>query len=449
MIKDQQAKNPNTTKYNPRSDKVLDYWNGNEDNEGYLSDHGISLMTYDRLVSILLDGCDEEYESLKNVKIVIFDECHTLFSDTFIHNIDLVIQWTLDKIYAGDRYIIGLTATPTIVEYNAKRLGGRINRMNKNMIIQYQAKQMICTDFDTIPYLVSSNKLKGKTLILCASIADCMKLQESLKNAAVIVSPNAPEYTASMQYLRDYIVDYESLPEYFDYPVGEGIFEKRKLEVLITTSTMREGVNLREESGIRNVISCFTDELHVTQFAGRCRYNLDTIVIANTYVRSDNLRPDEYLQSSRLLFKKYWENKKNIAWFNTVSHLVTHDCYGVHRFVLGSDDVRFIEFINKYWLVPKGVGVEEAKAYCIHTSEQKEGIRTMAINCNLFPLLYARSVTFSRVIGLLEDSLGYTIESGRTIFKDDTTGITSRDTYKLIINFDDDKLDKERNYIAV
>src|SRR5574344_1911336 len=174
---------------------------------------------------------------------------------------------------------------------------------------------------------------------------------------------------------------------------------------LISTTTLREGFNLREKSGVRNVISCIADELHVTQFLGRCRYPVENLVIANTYVRSDNLRREPYMQASREKFKKYMENKECASWFHTVSHLVEHDAYGTKKFVLGSDDVRFINYVNGKWLVPKGIPENEVLPYRIWRQEDKQEIINLAVDCKLFDLVKSK-ITFLKVVSLLQNSLG-------------------------------------------
>jgi hypothetical protein len=205
------------------------------------------------------------------------------------------------------------------------------------------------------------------------------------------------------------------------------------LEVLIATSTLREGFNLRESSGVRNVITCLTDELHVTQFAGRCRYNIDNLVIAETQIRSDNLRQNTYIVSSREKFRQYMNNKECASWFNAVSHLVIHDAYGTKKFVLGSDDNRFINYINGKWLVPKGISSKLLQRYRIYKEEDKNEIVDMADDCKLFDLCRSK-ITFLRVIKMLESCLGYDVQTGRTAMSD------GHQTYKLIVAFDDEKV---------
>lgn len=422
ITKEQQARNVGTTKLRNSDTKILQYWNGLEDEESIMGEHGIMLATYDQLISSI-QGQGEEI--LGAVKIIILDECHTIFSDTFIEDVKVLRLWLREVIYGKRKLIIGLSATTNIIDYYSQEWSVPINRLNKDIITGYQASQMICTDFDTISYLISANKLIGKTIIMCPSIRHCNILAGRLKNAAVVVSPHSPEFTTEMGRIRDYMVKYEVLPATFFTSNGE----ERELDVLISTTTLREGFNLRESSGVRNVISCITDELHVTQFLGRCRYPVDNLVIAYTYTRSDNLKKDSYLHSSREKFKAYMDNKECVSWFNTISHLVKHDAYGTKKFVLGSDDIRFINYVNEKWLVPKGIPENEVLPYRIWREEDKEEIIDKAVSCKLFDLVKSK-ITFVKVIGLLQNSLGYEIDKGRSVIE----GL--QHTYRLVVFFD-------------
>lgn len=429
VTKDQQSRNAGTSKLLNRDDKIVQYWNGIEDEEPILEEYGILIATYDQLIGMILQGYGEKVEVLNRVKIIILDECHVLFSDEFIQKIATLRLWLREVAYGKRKILIGLSATTGIINYYSDSWGIPINRINNIPITGYQAKQMICTNFDTLPYLISANKLPGKTIIMCHSIKDCNLLASRLCNAAVIVSPHSEHFTEEMARIRDYIVRNESLPPTFLNSSGE----ERDLEVLISTSTLREGFNLREKSGVRNVVTCLTDELHVSQFAGRCRYNIDNLVVADTSIRSDNLNRDDYLVSSRQKFKNYMQNKECVSWFNAVSHLVSHDAYGTKKFVLGADDTRFVNYINSKWLVPKGVSKLKQREYRIWRDSDKDEIVKMADACNLFDL-YRSQLTFTKVIKMLQSSLGYEIDSGRTILDG------NQRTYKIIVSYDESKI---------
>ena len=231
-----------------------------------------------------------------------------------------------------------------------------------------------------------------------------------------------------MSRIRDYIVRHEELPP--TYFTDDGA--EHELDVLVSTSTFREGFNLRKSSGVRNVICCMTDELHVTQFVGRCRYSIDQLVIADTFVNSNNLKRDPYIWRSQQLFKEYMANKECAAWFNTLAHLVEHDAYGTKKFVLGSDDVRFVNYINSHWLVPKGASTEVIKQYRIWRDNDKQAIVDMAVQCRLLPLVKSK-VTFIKVITMLNAVFGYEIEQGRSMIEG------HQHTYRLIVAFNEDE----------
>jgi hypothetical protein len=419
ITRDQQARNSGISAFNP---DIVDYWNDG----GELQDHGLTIMTYDRLVKIIKDGCQNDVELLSHLKVVVFDECHTLFSDLFIGGVDSIKEWVREVIYRNGKLFIGMTATPAIIAADGKHWGIPIVKINAETVVRYRAKHLICTNFKTIPYLIGTNRLPGKTMIMCSTVADCFTLQDQMQNAAVIISPHAKGFTEEMRQIRAYIVKNESLPDFFIYTKPDGTTERRPLDVLIATSTLREGVTLREESGVRNIISCIPDELHVTQFAGRCRYDLDNLIVAQHSAYSDKDKTSAYVLKSREKFKQYIENKECAEWFNSISHLVKHDIYGVRKFFLGTDDMAFINYINRRWLVPKGV---DADPYRIWKIEDKNEIIAMANKCRLFSL-WPYEVSFIKVIKLLQNGLGYEVDSGRVILGG------SKQTYKLVVSYD-------------
>lgn len=432
LIVDQQAKSEGISKYNIHNISFIDYWNGVEDSTAPIERKGIQIMTYDKIINILATQNVEGLETLNRIKVIIFDECHTLFSDKFIRDVEMLKVWIRDTLYTGSKAIIGMTATPNIIAYYQSEWGVITNRLNKEILINYKAKQLHCTNFDTIPYIITT-KLEGKTIVMCYSLADCKKLKEDLPNSFILISKSNKEFTKEMDRVRQYIIDNESLPDTFTDEDGN----EKELDVLITTSTLREGVNLREKSGIRNVVCCFTDELHITQFMGRCRYNIDNLIVAETYINADNFNSSKYLTLCRSAFKDFMKSDDNTSWFHSVAHLVKHNSYDTKRFVLNIDEKRFIGYINKNWLVPKGItDKSELDRYKIYRQEDKEEIIRMVVKCKLLKLYFSQ-ITFNKVIELMENNLGYVVESKRGMIN------KKKHTYKLIVDFDEDKINIE------
>jgi hypothetical protein len=336
-----------------------------------------------------------------------------------------------------------MTATPGILFYHEKTWGVELNKINKNVLKGYTAKHLVCTNMETVPYLIAVNHLAGKSLIMCATVDNCFKLQKEIPDSAVLISPHNSRFTPEMESIRQTIVDEETLPDTFLAVTerddkGKAIaYERRPLNVLIVTSTAREGFNLKPESGIKNVVCCYGDPLHITQVCGRARFDIDTLVVADTYFRGDNLDQDSYLAEQRQAFKGFLYLRNNLKWFDGISHLVDHDVYGTKRFILSSDESRFISYINTKWLVPPTINKSDTDKYKIWRQEDKNEIVSVFKDCKLINIP-EDFITFHKVISILTQSLGYEIESGQQRFDG------SFHRYKLVVSFDEDKVNYDK-----
>jgi len=434
LVVEQQTKEDekDVTKYNPRDKKYVKYWNGEIDSIEEIEKAGIQVMTYDKLIYIIKDMNNPKFKTLNNLKVIIFDECHTLFTDLFIKDIEILKVWIRDTLYTNEKYIIGMTATPSILYYNRLKWGVMIQKLNKEVLINHKAKQLYCTDFKTIPYLIAT-QLRGKTLIMCYSISDCKKLKEDLPNSFILTSKANKSNTIQMNIVRKNIKNLGKLPDTFID--NDGI--EKELDVLITTSTLREGINLEKESGVRNIICCFSDELTITQFAGRCRYDIDALIVADTHINSFSFDSNKYLVKCKDSFKDFLKNSENTSWFDSIAHIVKHDVVNTIKFALSTNEARFIDFINRKWLVPKGITDKDMIKYKIYKKEDKDEIVKMVVKCKILKLYYSQ-ITFNKVVDLMQNTLGYTITTGRSMFDKE------QHTYKLIIDFMDKNLSKDR-----
>jgi hypothetical protein len=377
MIVDQQTKNDGISKLHLNNYRMIDYWNG-DDKDDLINNSDMFIMPYNSIIDIINNNRYSNKDSLENVEMIIFDECHTMFSDKFIDDIKVLRMWVENNIRKGKIIFLGLTATPHIVDWyiDSHLWGVEINRLNEDIIIRYRANQLICTDFDSIPSLITSNTISGKTMIMCCTVDDCRRLKSEIPNSTILISKNNNSKNNTdllnphMNKLRQYIVDNSSLPDTYEEPICDGSgkevdYKIKKLEVLLTTSTLREGVNIEYISNVKNIISCFTDELHIIQFAGRCRYNIDNLVVADTYVRSDNRKPDPYLSLKRDSFKEFL-NKTNNDWFDSICHIVNHPIYKTIIYKNSKEVNNFIKWINKKWLIPLDINENELKNYYIY-----------------------------------------------------------------------------------
>lgn len=92
----------------------------------------------------------------------------------------------------------------------------------------------------------------------------------------------------------------------------------------------------------------------------------------------------------------------------------------------------FTEYINTKWLVPSGI--TDIDKYRIYKQVDKDEIIEKVINYQLLDLPRSH-ITFNKIIGFMQDTLGYTIEDGRFRLK------RKQFRYKLIIDFDEDYME--------
>jgi len=99
LIVDQQSKSERISKYDMNNLISIKHWNGLNDYSKILNKKGIQIMTYDKIINILVSNNTEGFETLNKIKLIIFDECHSLFSDKFIKNIEMLKVWIRDILY--------------------------------------------------------------------------------------------------------------------------------------------------------------------------------------------------------------------------------------------------------------------------------------------------------------------------------------------------------------
>lgn len=396
-------------------DSVVQYWNGEADGVG---EDGVWIMNYSQLVHIM-DVMNPEHGRLfHKIKIAVFDECHAIYSDNFIEGMMAVRMWIRERVVHGDVLCIGLTATPDIMYHYALQAGIKTKMVNRERLVNYRAKNMICTKFECLPSLIESGRLPGITIIMCVSVGDCNFLRERIPNSVMLCSASNSKHNDEMTELREYIVEHGRLPPYIDT-------ENTPLNVLITTSTMREGVNILPESNIKNVVCCLSDELHVKQFVGRCRFNVENLIIAHRRCRYDNMNKDSYLAKSRRAFEDFLWDENRREWFDSISDIVECKAEDVVRIEVGENEYDFRDRIDEVWACPEGSDWETERNYLIYKEEDKQDLVDYAFRCRLLGKYWSQ-YSFNAVIKYLEDRFGYEIESGRTRIDGD------RVTYKLI-----------------
>lgn len=422
LTADQQSRTDGCCRYWPSDKEIVNYWNGDRRGDEVADEDGdIHIMTYDKFIFILLHCNCNEHETLNRVKIVVFDECHTIFSDTFITNYGMVQLWIRERLRDRSKIIFGLTATPTILLNNAAQWGVVVNKLNDEVLMRHKAKQMTCTSVYNLPQMIRSGMLPGKTLIVCHSYALCKELQRKIPRSAIIVGHNHEAWSDEVSRIRDFISKNAKFPDMHfvefgsdnDGIVPPGAHRKdsgywEPLEVLLATTTAREGYNLIEESGVQNIVSCLADEMNTVQIVGRARYDLDNVVVALASDQAyDKQHPDEYLPICRKRFKEFMNGQNDgREWFETVSHVVEHGFDDLRILRVFSDIQGFKQYLDDEW-----VSIDTERR--IYTAKDKNKLIAKCVEYKVTELPKSK-VSWQKVLKLIE-GLGYHVESGRVL----------------------------------
>lgn len=303
--------------------RQIQIWNGVYEEcipEEY-RDGPFGVMTYDVFVKSLKTGSWDK-QVLSAIDLVVFDECHCLFFDTFIKGMDTIKVWMRHSILAGERYIIGLTATPEIVREGMETDNVPVKEIRHNgPLVRHKASCLRCLGKEDVEELLRSDSLQGQTLVMCVTVSQCQELCSKVPGSAMLVSKHRNEYTKEMDNIRKTIIKEKRLPDTFtvvEQETGERLVQP--LRVLVATSTIREGFSLKENSNVRNIVSYFVDQVSIVQLLGRCRYDVDNLIIAGKGT-GNNWDQHPYTKKYRELYKEFL-NGKNRYWFRSIQNVV-------------------------------------------------------------------------------------------------------------------------------
>ena len=304
---DQQANQYNTLVRLLPEDDVSAYWRyGNPPTD---CEH-IRITTYDKLEALMFPTNNKSYvcSALNFVKVVVLDEVHSVFADVFISFMNTLQIWLCNEISKGDKLFFTLTATPHILYECAPMCGIDVNPI-ASPLYKYKAKNLMCVDTDELVRLLNE-ELTGKTAVMCKHSRTCYWLQKQIPKSVVLASKNGGDYiTCNMSDVRREIVQNFRLPD--------------DVTVLIATETIREGFTFIEQSDIRNIVSFFPDEMNIHQLVGRCRYNVDNLIVVNTKYRGSY---DDYFGEQRRLFEEFCANPaEKTKWLDLISDIAPSD----------------------------------------------------------------------------------------------------------------------------
>lgn len=330
-IAKQQAEKKNVYRYvgsekemSEENKRWRDYWNGISDEVD--NENVVNVLTYATLIKILRSPESGGHIPFERIKLVIIDECHSLFTETYMSDLNIINLWLNIAMKTTDTLFVGMTATPAVIRrYAKKSLCSPVNQINKGVIMNYTAENLIITDKEAIPYMLNSGYLKGRTLIMCNSVQECKCLSYVISNSAYIVSEYNEEYTSEMAQIVECILEKNTIPD---------TFKGNELKVLLSTSVIKEGITLKKISGIENIICMSGCDVNIIQVLGRCRYNVKNLIISRTPYTSATII--SYVRERENQFAEFCKTKyTDNGWFESI------------RDVLSFNDIRKIQYKTK------------------------------------------------------------------------------------------------------
>lgn len=359
ITKDQQK---DDKKYNIKEVKLKDlylYYSAIE-NES-LNNNVRRLVNHERKVHICTYNYFSQYilESvvLPGIKIIIFDEIHSLLTD-IMYNKTLLNVWENIDTLIKDKVIIGMTATDIEIKENRK-LRRKLNYLLDEPFYLYKIQNTfnIVTKTRYINNIL--NNLQGNTLYMTLSTKDALKVGHK-ENSRCIISQYHEANTEEMEELRKYIKKYKMLPN--------------DCNMLAGTSCIREGFEFKEESNINNVVIESSDPNTIIQFIGRYRGNINNVYIVYNYYSELKKYQDNLTHSQKIYHNEFKRliNYNNMKWTKYFSNVVNKDTIKFNIIKDAGVQDNFIMYINNNWLDK-----------LIYTKEDKEIIVSKSIEYGL------------------------------------------------------------------
>lgn len=173
-----------------------------------------------------------------------------------------------------------------------------------------------------------------------------------------------------MKYIYDTLVNDSTIPEAkLDLRTGK-VDGRQKIKILLSTSVIREGVNLSPESGVDNVVCFFHDATNIVQFVGRCRYNVKNLCVVKGKRLNDRSTARRYFDRADAEFKDF-VNDGNTTWFSRIESAIAHQPSQTIFYTCNNEQLRkphvpisncskFLQYIDDNWL-EKDIGNKDKR----------------------------------------------------------------------------------------
>ena len=401
----------------------INLWNTGE--SGTEPDFELQAMPYSDFIELIDQHSGYRPKILAGIKVFIIDECHALYNDSFIKGIEAMRFVVNRAISETDAIVIGMTATPGILERSKHLINCKLNYLLDAPLFRYKAKHLWIANRNALTtLLLDKTNFPGKSIVMMQSVRDCKDEMMYHPNSHLQVSRRNKHFDPEiMPRIRRSICYEENFPAYAVNQTGK----PQPVDILFTTSTLREGINLDPSSGVRNVIVDFQDDINIIQFLGRCRFDVDNLIIlASNHYYSNHKVPqrsndvdaieeettDQTITAARYrseqisLFYELWHDGKT-DWLKLLENIVDPDLLGnvVPQYYPNAftDGLFYSWFDEKY-------GCLTESPEMIYSREHKRDIVEHAISLNLFRVKVTKDVTYVSVINHLKSTGMYDIE---------------------------------------
>jgi len=208
---------------------------------------------------------------------IVIDEAHCLVTDSTFSN-SLFHLWNFIEDVSKDSTVILMSATVNAIEAKLRE-GWEILDLTDKCIDVKPKKVTIISKKQAIRMLKTTTQ-SSKALYMCASAKDMINnLWKTLKENGINTGKVAGIMSDSrkkdlMANLPDEV---RKTDRCYNSIVNQGVLPK-EIEILLTTSRLREGINLKDKK-IKKVFIESHHSIDLSQFIGRVRHGVENVYI--------------------------------------------------------------------------------------------------------------------------------------------------------------------------
>lgn len=285
------------------------------------NDGRMPIMTY-HVFQLLLVRQEFVKDCIKKIKIFVFDECHSMIMDNYSKGSTAGAIWLRALLMYSDRLVVGLTATPQLFQaYHPNDIS--VVYLNDPFYI-YKAQHFIITDEKSLPEYIDSTP--GRFMVMCTSKEKCHSLAQRLNRPSFVL-----EGWESQQNNKDMAWMSAEMARTQMVPLKDK--QGRDFDVLIATSTIREGHNVLEKSharnNIKNAVCYFNDVSSIIQLCGRMRYDIDNLVVCRMpdavipHKKGKGKTDTPYcIKQNQMKFQAFASGDYHNGWYDDIAPIV-------------------------------------------------------------------------------------------------------------------------------